>query len=86
MAEVRAYTFISIHPHLQLQLSGWQAGDITVDDNHLITICVDLQIVIANVEYRYAETLHFTSSIQLHVQTRTGTSVPSALRRLLYRH
>ena len=34
-------------------------GDITMDDNHLRTICVDLQPVIVNVEYRCVMQAHF---------------------------
>ena len=33
---------------------GWMFGDIDMDDSCLRTICVELQLAIANVEYRYA--------------------------------
>ena len=54
-----------------------------MDDNHLITICVDLQIVIVNAEYRYARSLRSTTSTYLYVQIGTRASVPSAFRRQL---
>ena len=31
---------------------GWMRGDISLDDNNLLTICVELQLTIVNVEYR----------------------------------
>ena len=33
---------------------GWMFGDIAQDDNYLRTICVELQVVVANVEHRCA--------------------------------
>ncbi|KAI0741789.1 Alpha/Beta hydrolase protein [Daedaleopsis nitida] len=33
---------------------GWVVGGLSMDDNHLRTICVDLEIVIVNVDYRLA--------------------------------
>ncbi|PIL34600.1 hypothetical protein GSI_03379 [Ganoderma sinense ZZ0214-1] len=33
---------------------GWLLGDINMDDNHLRTLCVDLKLVVVNVEYRLA--------------------------------
>ena len=33
---------------------GWMFGDVDMDDGCLRTICVELQLTIANVEYRYA--------------------------------
>ena len=62
MAEVRALSSKCLNMQLKLYESGWQLGDITMDDNHLITICVELQIVIVNVEYRYNGSLRFISS------------------------
>ena len=32
--------------------AGWAIGDIDIDDNQLRTLCVDLQAVVVNVEYR----------------------------------
>lgn len=34
--------------------AGWIVGNLDMDDNYLRTICVELQIAIANVEYRCA--------------------------------
>ena len=62
MAEVRALSSKCLNMQLKLYESGWQLGDITMDDNHLITICVELQIVIVNVEYRYNGSPRFISS------------------------
>ena len=33
---------------------GWMIGDLDMDDSWLRTVCVELQLAIANVEYRCA--------------------------------
>lgn len=36
----------------RLSCAGWLVGDVDIDDYHLRTICVELQLAIVNVGYR----------------------------------
>ena len=53
MAEVRQRGSLHIHACVPECLGvGWMLGDVDMDDNYLRIICVELQLAIANVEYR----------------------------------
>lgn len=54
MVEVRQRGLLHIYACVSESLwVGWMLGDVDMDDNYLRIICVELQLAIANVEYRY---------------------------------
>ncbi|KAM5545521.1 hypothetical protein V8D89_000559 [Ganoderma adspersum] len=60
---------------------GWLLGDINMDDNHLRTLCVDLKLVIVNVEYRRApEHLFPTAFEDCYAATKWVVGNASGLR------
>ncbi len=37
----------------RLYFTGWNMGDLDMDDYYLRTLCIDFQLAVVNVEYRF---------------------------------